>query len=110
MPQRHMMMQQDSGQVAGIGAQGVDLSDIVRQLSMQLGVNVIDKTGLAGSYDFNLHWTKDAAPGNGSSEAAGASASSIFSALQEQVGLKLDLAKAPMDVLVIDHIEEPQQF
>lgn len=62
-----------------------------------LGRPVIDRTGIAGTYDFKLSWTPDL---NASDKP------SIFAALQE-VGLKFDSGKAPTDVLVIDHAERP---
>ena len=61
---------------------------------------VIDKTGLTGEYDIDLAWSPDNEPDSGPS---------IFTALQEQLGLKLEPAKAPLDVVVIDHIERPSE-
>ena len=61
---------------------------------------VVDHTGLDGNYQFTLKWSPD-------SRAAGASdAPSLFVALQEQLGLKLEATKGPVKVLVIDHIEK----
>ena len=60
---------------------------------------VIDKTGLTGSFDWDLQWDNDptgASPGV-----------SIFSALQEQLGLKLEPGRGPVEVLVIDRVEMP---
>lgn len=78
---------------------------------------VIDATGLQGTYDFTLKWAQDNAspslPGaaNQSGGAAVASADSpgpsLVTALQEQLGLKLESRKAPVEVLVIDHVEQP---
>jgi uncharacterized protein (TIGR03435 family) len=79
---------------------------------------VIDETGLAGRYDFTLNWTPieggaNAASGSGTSEpAAGAPAidqggPSLFTALPEQLGLKLVPIKAPVEVLVIEQVERP---
>jgi uncharacterized protein (TIGR03435 family) len=81
---------------------------------------VIDATGLKGCFDFTLHWT----PGNarmeplngaGGAQGAGSAASqdatglSILTALQEQLGLKLEPRRAPVEVLVIENIERPSQ-
>jgi bla regulator protein BlaR1 len=63
---------------------------------------VIDQTGLTGFYDFTLEWTPDTAQPE-----ATASGPSIFTALEEQLGLKLQPEKAPLDILVIDHAERP---
>jgi uncharacterized protein (TIGR03435 family) len=54
----------------------------------------VDKTGLTGHYDFELTWSET-------------SGSSLFVALQEQVGLRLEAQKVPTEVLVIDHAEKP---
>jgi uncharacterized protein (TIGR03435 family) len=79
---------------------------------------VVDATSLTGSYDFTLNWTPDdvhSAQVNGgdpgmvaaSPSPPESSAPSFLTALQEQLGLKLESRKAPVEVLVIDHVEEP---
>jgi uncharacterized protein (TIGR03435 family) len=70
-------------------------------LTMASGRIVIDKTGLAGYYDIDLNWTTD------EDLAAGVTGPSLFTALEEQLGLKLVPARAPVDVIVIDHIAPP---
>jgi uncharacterized protein (TIGR03435 family) len=81
---------------------------------------VIDETGLLGSYDFTLSWSPDEARNatlNGAAvsqaaASAGAQESpgvSIITALQEQLGLKLEPARAKVEALVIDHIERPSE-
>jgi uncharacterized protein (TIGR03435 family) len=66
------------------------------------GKPVIDQTGLAGRYDFTLKWAReDAATSNPNA------LPSIFTAIEEQLGLKLEPVKAPVDVLVVDHVERP---
>jgi uncharacterized protein (TIGR03435 family) len=80
----------------------VSIHYLVEELSRRLSRNVVDQTGLNGEYDFDLGWAPDA--GDGDSLPNGPS---IFTALQEQLGLKLESSKAPVDVLVIDHIEKP---
>jgi uncharacterized protein (TIGR03435 family) len=64
---------------------------------------VVDQTGLTGRYDFRLLWTFDEskAPTDGSA------APGIFTAIQEQIGLKLEPVKAQTDVLVVDKVEHP---
>ena len=64
----------------------------------------LDRTGLPGSYDVALKWT----PSLGT-DAQPADAVSIFTAVQEQLGLKLDSGTAPLDVVVIDRIERPTE-
>jgi len=67
------------------------------------GRTVIDKTGLLGKYEINLKWTADEQQG---SPDAGPT---LFTALEEQLGLKLVPAKGPVDTFVIDHIEKPSE-
>jgi uncharacterized protein (TIGR03435 family) len=62
---------------------------------------VVDATGLTGKYDFVVSWSFDAMQPN----APGDSGPSIFAAVQEQLGLKLESKKVPVDMVVIDHIE-----
>jgi uncharacterized protein (TIGR03435 family) len=62
---------------------------------------VLDKTGITGRFDITLTWTPDTATPSADS------GPSIFTALQEQLGLKLESTKAPVEVLVVDHVEMP---
>jgi bla regulator protein blaR1 len=104
-----MMTQLGGGQVRAIGAQKSSMAEFAKQLSMQLGKNVVDKTGLTGQYDFNLHWSEAETNSAGaSSDAAPAAGPSLFDAIQEQLGLKLVPQQGPEDVLVIDHVEWPE--
>ena len=68
---------------------------------------IFDKTGLTGKYDFTLEWTPDDAPPamTGGAPPPDAGGPSLFTALEEQLGLKLEPQKGPVDVVVIDHIE-----
>jgi bla regulator protein BlaR1 len=78
-------------------------------LSQQVGRPVIDKTGLTGRYDFILDFTRDLAVNvpHDSGAAPDPGAVSIFTAVQQQLGLKLEPGKGPVDVIVIDHAEKP---
>jgi uncharacterized protein (TIGR03435 family) len=110
------MMRMGPGQLT---AQGVPMSSLVNVLSQQLRQTVIDKTGLKGKYDVELNWTPDQGSepmfkGTDSSPqradaAPDSSGPSIFTALQEQLGLKLQSAKGPVETLVIDHVEMPSE-
>ena len=83
-------------------------STLSRKYVSLLGRNVIDATGLSGAYDVHLEWAIDplsAPAASNSTPASDVTGPSIFAALQEQLGLKLKLAKGPVEVLVIDHIE-----
>jgi uncharacterized protein (TIGR03435 family) len=109
------LMHMGPGSLTG---QGLPISSLARILSQQLGSTVEDKTGLTGKYDFTLHWTPDrnaspmpAEPGQQGPGAATSTDSgpSIFTAIQEQLGLKLESQKGPVEVLVIDHVETPSE-
>ena len=78
---------------------------LVNQLSIELKRPVVDRTGLTGFYNFTLRWTPDGRTAGDAPEDA--SAPSIFTAVQEQLGLKLEPTKAPVQVLVIDRLERP---
>jgi uncharacterized protein (TIGR03435 family) len=80
--------------VAGLS---VPVASLAHTMSDWVGRTVVDKTGLAGPVDFTLSWASDSAPDSG--------APSIFTAVQEQLGLKLEPARGPVDVLVIDSAE-----
>jgi uncharacterized protein (TIGR03435 family) len=81
------------------------MNDVRNILEGPSGRYLIDKTGLAGRYDFELHWTPDNTP----PDSALAGGPSIFTAVQEQLGLKLESASAPVDVLVIDSAQRPSE-
>jgi bla regulator protein blaR1 len=84
--------------------QGASLSVLANLLSSQgLSHAVVDKTGLTGQYAITLRWSPDDI---GSSDA---SLPSLFTALQEQLGLKLEYNKNPIDIVVIDHIDKPSE-
>jgi uncharacterized protein (TIGR03435 family) len=89
-------------------AQATSMASLAMTLSqpfLGLGRPVVDKTGLTGTYDFTLKWTPDQMA-NGA-HTVDDSEPSIFTAIQEQLGLKLEPAKGPVEVLVIDHVEMP---
>ena len=91
-----------------IGA-GVSAEMLAKVLSHQVGRSVQDQTGLQGVFDFKLEWEPDP-PTGGAGSAPPAlvdlrAGRSLFSAIQEQLGLKLEARKGPVEVLVIDHIE-----
>jgi uncharacterized protein (TIGR03435 family) len=89
-----------------IAVQGSDntVALLAERLSLVLGRVVIDKTGLPGRYDITLKWASDDTLASASNAPGGPS---IFTAIQEQLGLKLESTKGPVQVLVIDHVEMP---
>lgn len=111
-------------------AEGSTTEFLANALSHQVERRVVDKTGLTGSYDFQLTWAPEQGGGDASEKAmmrgpggSGAgpggapgggardpgNGASVFTALQEQLGLKLEPQKATVDVVVIDHLEKPAE-
>jgi uncharacterized protein (TIGR03435 family) len=99
-------------------AQAIPISGLVRFLGFQLHSTVLDKTGLTGKYDINMTWAPDetdgmmrppdgGASGTGNPAPPTTTGPSIFTALEEQLGLKLEAHKEPGEIIVIDHIEQP---
>jgi uncharacterized protein (TIGR03435 family) len=115
----------------------VPLSELAEMLSEQLGRPVLDQTGLEGKYDCTLKWTpgqgegmigmgpggggpepgkgmvgrgpEDGGPQLGSPPPPDMSGPSIFTAIQEQLGLKLEPTKAQAEILVVEHVERPTE-
>jgi uncharacterized protein (TIGR03435 family) len=103
-----------------ISMQPGSIAEMTRVLASVLGRPVIDRTGLTGLYDLVLQWEDDVAakwddapareggvPRAEVSAAPGNGYGSVFTAVQRQLGLRLESGRAPVDVLVIDHIERP---
>ena len=111
----------------GIGemdAKGAPLSILCTELSQRLGRTVVDKTGLQGTFSFNLHWTPDAdemarmraitglkelPPLGVGNPASPGSGPDLITAVQDQLGLKLQPTTERVPVLVVDHMEQPAQ-
>jgi uncharacterized protein (TIGR03435 family) len=76
---------------------------------------VVDQTGLSGRYDFTLTWTPDESQFQGLGAKVpppaenAAAPPDLFTAMQEQLGLKLESTKAPAEILVVDHVEKPSE-
>jgi uncharacterized protein (TIGR03435 family) len=72
---------------------------------------VVDKTGLDGRYDFDLEWAPDESQFQGAlaRQSPESTKPGLFAALQEQLGLKLEAARGPIETLVIDHVERPTE-
>jgi uncharacterized protein (TIGR03435 family) len=87
-----------------LSGEGATMARLASELSF-VDRQVIDRTGLAGAFDIDLEWTPDS-PGAAPSPDAGPS---IFTAIQEQLGLRLEPATAPLDIIVIDSAERPTE-
>ena len=101
----------------------IPIAMLLQQLAQQLGRTVVDKTGLTGEYDFTLTWTPQPGEGGagfspgplgpggpeGGPPPSDANGASIFTAVQEQLGLKLESEKGPVEILVLDRVEQPTE-
>jgi uncharacterized protein (TIGR03435 family) len=100
------------GELAG---GGFPLSSLASALVQTVQRTVVDRTGLVGNFDFHVRWTPDKLPAGAPADRPfrmngleiDPNGPSIFTALQEQLGLKLESARGPVEVLVVDHIERP---
>jgi uncharacterized protein (TIGR03435 family) len=91
------------GGVGVFAAGGVPLGNLVRSLASDLGTPVTDHTGLEGQYEISLRWNPD--PGG----TGDPSVPSLFAAIQEQLGLKLEPRREPVEVLVVDRVDRPSE-
>jgi uncharacterized protein (TIGR03435 family) len=92
-------------------AVGLSPPDLAADLSEILGRPVVDRTGIMGNFDIYLEFAPDSAIALGaqSSPTADLSGPSIFTALQEQLGLRVESSKGPTEVLIVDHLERPSE-
>jgi uncharacterized protein (TIGR03435 family) len=92
-----------NGGVVTMRMTNMSMGEFAPDLGYFVGRPVVDQTGLTGRYDFQLKWTADEskAPTDGSAPPG------MFTAIQEQLGLKLEPAKAPVEVLVVDAVQRP---
>lgn len=95
-------------------AASVPIANLIPALSRTLGRTVVDQTGLTGNFDISMEWTPDEsqvqfAPDGPKPPPSDATGPSIFTALQEQLGLKLESQKGPVEMLVIDRAEKPSE-
>jgi uncharacterized protein (TIGR03435 family) len=110
------MIRMGPGEFTG---QGLTIAALIGPLSQRLDRPVFDHTGLTGTYDFMLKWTPDQStmmPGVGPLPPPNSGAApppidpngpTIFTAIQEQLGLKLESTKGPEDILIVDYVERP---
>lgn len=112
-----MMRMRMSPQGMTLEAWAGTMASLSQSIAQQIGSTVVDKTGLTGKYDYTLSFMPDNMPGpmmgprggspDGNAQQQEPVGPSIFTAVQEQLGLKLEAQKQPVDVVVIDHIEQP---
>ncbi len=98
-----------------IDGQSMGMDMLAGQLARSLGRDVVDRTGLTGKYEIKLEFTPEEGAGRGPGdgpEAApppDAAGPSLFTALQEHLGLKLESSKGPVEIIVIDRVEKPTE-
>jgi uncharacterized protein (TIGR03435 family) len=76
---------------------------LAASLTYQLGITVVNKTGLEGDFDFDLKWTPDGPAGAGEESPS----LSLVTAVQDQLGLKLNSRKGPVEILTVERMERP---
>jgi uncharacterized protein (TIGR03435 family) len=109
-PQRIQL--QASGGLFMMMGQDIPMPKLADVLFGQVGRIVIDRTGLQGSFDYKLQWAPDPANApniNGAKMESSPDGASIFTAVQEQLGLKLESTKGPVQILVIDSAEKAKE-
>jgi uncharacterized protein (TIGR03435 family) len=87
-----------------VTAHKMPMSVLASMLENQMERIVMDRTGLDGLFDFQLEWALEM-----NANAADVSAPSVFSAVQEQLGLRLESTKGPVEVIVIERVEKPSE-
>lgn len=97
-PARDCFITFGSGTLTGT----LKLDDLTGTLTLASGREVFNRTGLSGNYEVDLRWTPSI-----TGEPPRDDTVSIFTAVQEQLGLRLDSGSAPLDVLIVDHVERP---
>jgi len=116
---RRGIMMTGRGELNGTDAPISFLADVLSRQRETGGRVVVDKTGLTGNYDWALHWTPESpaplfkgADNSSTPESAPAqdtAGPTLFTALEEQLGLKLEAQKGAVDTLVIDSVEQPSE-
>ncbi|HUK35208.1 MAG TPA: TIGR03435 family protein [Vicinamibacterales bacterium] len=93
-----------------MSSRGATMVTLTVNLSVFVARTVIDRTGFAGRFDYDLRWTPDPTSpirDNPDRATGDPNGPSLFTALEEQLGLSLESTKGPVDVLIIDHVEKP---
>ena len=99
--------------IEGVLKGGMTMTDMTVTFSRWMDKAVLDRTGLTGTFDVELQFSSEGLPGVTTGppevERPPSEGPFIFTAVQEQLGLKLESTKGPVDVLVIDHAEKPTE-
>ena len=83
------------------------MADLAGNLAGRVNREVIDRTGLSGTYDFVLRWTPENFQNTAGNAGPSRDGTLIFTALQEQLGLKLEAQRGPVEYLIVDKVERP---
>jgi uncharacterized protein (TIGR03435 family) len=102
----HFSMSANVGKLTGTK---LPIARLAQSLSVSVGRPVLDQTGLTGEYDFTLEGSGAGMVPKAGIGAGDDGAPSVFTAIQEQLGLKLDSAKRPVEFLSIEHVEKPSE-
>ena len=90
---------------------GVAMADFAHNIRPFVERPVVNRTGLTGVYDLDLKWTPEQGPpgpdGTAEQPQPSSDGGSLYTAVQEQLGLKLDAQRGPVEVLVIDSVQRP---
>ncbi|WP_263417518.1 TIGR03435 family protein [Terriglobus albidus] len=92
-----------------IRAQGATVEQLARLIAQRLNEPVVDASGITGRYDMEINFTPPEGPMKLNGQAIPDPPPSIFTAMQEQLGLKLEKRKGPVEVLIVDHVEMPTE-
>jgi uncharacterized protein (TIGR03435 family) len=91
----------------GMSARAMTMEALAGVMAFNVGRPVVNDTALAGEFDIDMAYAPDLGVGPPSAAAAATSTPSLFTALEEQLGLKLESARGPVNVVVIDRVERP---
>lgn len=89
-----------------IDARCTTMDSFAKVLARRMEMPVVNHTGLDGVFNLKLHWTPESIR---PADSAGIEAPTVFTAIQEQLGLRIHAVKAPVEILVIDHVEKPSE-
>jgi uncharacterized protein (TIGR03435 family) len=90
------------GQTISWTGRGISVAAIAQTLASYVRGTVVDRTGLTGAFDFELKWSDKTTAGDTQGDTV-----SVFTALQEQLGLKLESSRGPVDVLIVEDVQKP---